>query len=291
MGPKIEKFPDYYKQYSWSAKHKLFGYQKDAFPDFKWIKSLEERFLWLSQNSENEKTASKYLIQEMIEWGGSQNGVLQRFNDKSGEVNLYDLVQQVINNIDNPEMAISSALNFPGLGLTYASKLLRFIKPEKYGALDSRLRKALVANNLLKKINVGDNESAKKGYIEFLKLLKNFAIELKNNSIELPSNDNLDWNASQIEMALFCWAEENSHNNLSNEESDELNKRLGQGNGNLPDNKSSKMKQARQIFIKLKANNYKRKDIIKAFINEVHLTEKGAATYYQHLKSEAENPA
>ncbi len=291
MGPKIEKFPDYYKQYSWSAKHKLFGYPKDAFPDFKWIKSLEERFLWLSQNSENEKTASKYLIQEMIEWGGSQNGVLQRFNDKSGEVNLYDLVQQVINNIDNPEMAISSALNFPGLGLTYASKLLRFIKPEKYGALDSRLRKALVANNLLKKINVGDNESAKKGYIEFLKLLKNFAIELKNNSIELPSNDNLDWNASQIEMALFCWAEENSHNNLSNEESDELNKRLGQGNGNLPDNKSSKMKQARQIFIKLKANNYKRKDIIKAFINEVHLTEKGAATYYQHLKSEAENPA
>ncbi len=288
MEPKIAQFPASYNQSSWNDKHKLFGYPKDAFPDFKWIKSLEERFLWLSQNSANEKTASKYLIQEMIEWGGSQNGVLQKFNDKSGEGNLYDLVQQVINNIDNPEMAISSALNLPGLGLTYASKLLRFMKPEKYGALDSRLRKVLAANNLLAKINDGDKESSKKGYIEFLKLLEKFATELKNNAIRLPPGDNSDWNASQIEMALFCWADEKLHNNLSNEESNESNKKLGQGNVSLPGNKSTKRERAKKIFIEMKEKNYNRQDIIKAFIADVSMTPDGAATYYQSFKSEAD---
>ena len=87
------------------------------------------------------ESASRYLLQEMTEWGGSQNGVLQKFNDASGEVNLFEVMGHVIGRLSDPKESISYALRLPGFGLTYASKLLRFMKPEMYGALDSELEK------------------------------------------------------------------------------------------------------------------------------------------------------
>lgn len=206
----LTRFPDYYQEYSWSGKkHKLFGYPSDSYPNFQWINSLEKRFNWLCNNSVKQNTASKYLIQEMIEWGGSQNGVLQKFNDGSGEVNLLQLVQEIIANLDFPERAIKSSLLLPGLGLTYASKLLRFIKPEKYGALDSRIRGALLKRNLLRKILDGNSNSMVNGYLEFLKLLNDLKSQLENQRVKKPdcslSNTGL-WRPSEIEMVLFRWA-------------------------------------------------------------------------------------
>lgn len=206
----LTKFPDYYQQYSWNGKHKLFGYPSDSYPDFHWINSLEERFIWLCNNSAKENTASKYLIKEMIEWGGSQSGVLQKFNDRSGEVNLLELVQKIIANLDSPKRAITNSLSMPGLGLTYASKLLRFMKPGKYGALDSRIRGALLRRNLLRKIYDGNLNSMVNGYLEFLELLNNLKSQLEDQRVKKPdcslSNTGL-WRPSEIEMALFRWAE------------------------------------------------------------------------------------
>jgi hypothetical protein len=45
-----KKFPEYYKKYLWSGKHKLFGYPPDSFPEFRWIASLEKRFAWVVSN-------------------------------------------------------------------------------------------------------------------------------------------------------------------------------------------------------------------------------------------------
>ena len=206
----LTRFPDYYQQYSWNGKHKLFGYPSDSYPDFQWINSLEMRFIWLCNNSVEQNTASKYLIQEMIEWGGSQNGVLQKFNDGSGEVNLLELIQEIIANLDSPERAITNSLSLPGLGLTYASKLLRFMKPEKYGALDKRIRDSLLTRNLLRKINDGNSNSMVNGYLEFLKLLNNLKSQLEDQRVKKPdcslSNTGL-WRPSEIEMALFCLAD------------------------------------------------------------------------------------
>jgi hypothetical protein len=123
------KFPEYYENYVWSGKHKLFGYPPDAFPEFRWIASLEHRFAWVVRNYPANNSASKYLLREMIEWGGSQNGVLQKFNDGCGEVNLFTIIHEVVNNLSDPSRAISSALGLPGFGLAYASKLLRFMQP------------------------------------------------------------------------------------------------------------------------------------------------------------------
>ncbi len=207
----LEKFPDYYKKYSWNEKHKLFGYPADTYPNYDWIFSLEKRFIWLCNNSKNEVTSSKYLINEMIQWGGSQNGVLQKFNDRSGEVNLYDLVQKIIENIDDPEKAISSALTMPGLGLTYASKLLRFMNPSKYGALDSRIRKALLEKQIMnKKIYDGNKNSMVRGYVEFVNILNDLEEQLTEKNIEKPNcslSSSGKWRPSEIEMALFSWSE------------------------------------------------------------------------------------
>jgi hypothetical protein len=203
------KFPQYYKNYIWSGKHKLFGYPPDAFPEFFWIASLENRFAWVVRNYSANNSASKYLLQEMIEWGGSQNGILQKFNDGCGEVNLFIMLQEVVNNLSDPKRAISSALGLPGLGLTYASKLLRFMQPELYGALDLKIRKALASKEKLTRIFDGNHNSMVSGYVEFVRLLQEIKEKLKTKDIRKPAcglSDGGTWRASEIEMALFCWA-------------------------------------------------------------------------------------
>jgi hypothetical protein len=79
----------------------------------------------------------------MLQWGGSQNGVLQKFEDGVAEVCFADSLRSVLSKLSVPRDAIKSALTIPGLGLTYASKLLRLLNPEGYGALDSRIRRGL----------------------------------------------------------------------------------------------------------------------------------------------------
>lgn len=203
------KFPEYFTNYAWSGKHLLFGYPPDSFPDFNWIASLEKRFQWVARNISENKSASKYLLQEMIEWGGSQNGVLQKFNDTSGEINLLAMMTDVVNNLSNPEKAITSALSLPGLGLTYASKLLRFLQPESYGALDSRIRDALNDEMKLPRIYDGNRNSMVSGYVQFIDILADIRKTLKKEKIGKPAcslSSNSDWRACEIEMALFCWA-------------------------------------------------------------------------------------
>ncbi|MBI4643947.1 MAG: hypothetical protein HY790_11505 [Deltaproteobacteria bacterium] len=205
----LRKFPEYYKNYVWSGKHKLFRYPPDAFPEFRWIACLENRFAWVVRNYAENNSASKYLLQEMIEWGGSQNGVLQKFNDGCGEVNLFTVMQAVVNNLDDPKEAISSALGLPGLGLTYASKLLRFMKPEMYGALDSKIRKALNTEGRLPRIFDGVHNSMVSGYVKFIRMLEEIKDRLKREGIKKPAcglTDEGTWRASEIEMALFLWA-------------------------------------------------------------------------------------
>lgn len=203
------KFPEYYMKYVWSGKHALFGYPPDSFPEFHWIASLEKRFQWVARNYAKNKSASKYLLQEMIEWGGSQNGVLQKFNDAGGEINLFEAITDVVGNLSKPDRAIDSALRLPGLGLTYASKLLRFMRPETYGALDSKIRKALNDEQRLPRISDGSHNSIVSGYVRFIGLLEDIRTELKEKGIKKPScslSSDDQWRACEIEMALFCWA-------------------------------------------------------------------------------------
>lgn len=206
----LNDFPEYFMKYSWNAKHALYGYPADRYDSFEWILSLEKRFKWLRGNFFTERTASIYLIKEMIQWGGSQNGVLQKFEDGMEQHNMRALMENVIANILSPKDAISDALDFPGMGLSYASKMLRFLDPERYGALDSRIRDAL--GGKLGKIYDANKRSMIIGFVTFTELLDDLKQRLDQENIKRPDcqlpvgSGSAQWRAADIEMALFGWA-------------------------------------------------------------------------------------
>jgi hypothetical protein len=202
--------PNYYRNYVWEDKHALFGYPPDRYPEFEWIRNLERRFLHFR---EHPTPAPLFLITEMIQWGGSQNGVLEKFQNAIGSNCLHNSLNLVLKKLQDPEGAIGSALNIPGLGLTYASKLLRFLSPETYGALDGRIRKGLarLTPPPLPKIYDGNTASMIKGYTAFTTYIRLLRQDLTSKGIALPRHpgDKLDqnpWRAADIEMALFGWA-------------------------------------------------------------------------------------
>ncbi|XLZ69424.1 hypothetical protein ABT364_23270 [Massilia sp. SR12] len=210
----IANFANHFRAYNWDAKHQLYGYPGDAYPQFSWIASLEQRFAWLRANCESQGTASIYLIREMIQWGGSQNGTLQKFEEGVGEVNLQQIMLEIISNLHNPDRAITTALSLPGMGLTYASKLLRFLDPERYGALDSRIRNALQekAPGTLPRIYDSSQASMVGGYMAFLDHLQTIIDQLEKGTILRPpcglpaGQRSSQWRAADVEMALFGWA-------------------------------------------------------------------------------------
>jgi hypothetical protein len=211
----IEDFPSYFRDYAWQDKHALYGYPGDTFDaSFPWIGSLERRFAWLKMNHTAQQTSSVYLVREMIQWGGSQNGTLQKFDDGQGEVNLYDLLADTIGHLGTPELALRAALNIPGMGLTYASKLLRFLDPEIYGALDGRVRDGLDSRKgigLIPIIRDSSVNSMVSGYLAFLTNIATLRQQLDTAGIERPEcalqrgRNQSGWRAADIEMAIFQW--------------------------------------------------------------------------------------
>lgn len=212
--PSLEKFPEYFRSYSWNKKHALYGYPADTYRKFEWISSLERRFDWLRLHCKSENTASIYLIKEMIQWGGSQNGTLQKLEDGVEKYNLQHLIINTVSNLGTPDKAISSALQIPGMGLTYASKMLRFLDPECCGALDSRIRTAFSKKvpGPLPKIHDTSHSSIVNGYVAFTSYVNDLKRRLDEEEIMRPECDlpvgtgQAGWRSADIEMALFGWA-------------------------------------------------------------------------------------
>lgn len=215
--PDLHNFPEYFCSYIWDAKHALYGYPADNYEQFEWISSLERRFAWLRLHCRSHNTASIYLIKEMIQWGGSQNGTLQKFEDGIEQHNIQQLMLNTVTNLQSSDRAISAALQFPGMGLTYASKMLRFLDPEHYGALDSRIRKAFGEKipGVLPKINDSQELSMVRGYAAFTKYVNDLKVQLDAEKIYRPKCNlpvgagPAEWRSADIEMALFGWASSN----------------------------------------------------------------------------------
>jgi hypothetical protein len=204
----VRRFTDYYRAYVWSDTHGLSGYPPDQYPAFEWIKSLEKRFLHYRSDPE---VTPLFLIREMIQWGGSQNGVLEKFDNALGTHCLQTKLDSVLGSLRIPRDAIKSALDIPGLGLTYASKLLRFLDPERYGALDGRIRKALgkIDPSPIPKVFDGNKPNMASGYCIFTEYVESLRRELSAKSIPFPSEGSCAqqvWQAADVEMALFHWA-------------------------------------------------------------------------------------
>jgi hypothetical protein len=138
--------------------------------------------------------------------------VMQKFDDGVDEVCFADSLRSVIATLKVPASAIETSLGIPGLGLTYASKLLRFLDPQHYGALDGRIRKGLTAREWIdadgNEIRIYDSSvpSMVKGYCSYLDELTALKRQLHGASILCPEsaiNKAGQWRLADIEMALF----------------------------------------------------------------------------------------
>lgn len=207
MPPDPQDFPMLFSQYRWDSYHAAFGWLPDCLQDgFPWIVSLENRFKGVLEQGGVPDASS---VAEVVLWGGNQNNVLGRFSRGLRELGDYKPVfTQVVGNLDDPRLALESALAIPGFGLAYASKLLRFCRPSTYGALDGRIREAL-ANNL-RRIHDGNVHSMCEGYMAFLNLIHEYQDALHLAGLSRPGYGLRaawhDWTAAEIEMALFSWA-------------------------------------------------------------------------------------
>ena len=209
--PELKEFPLRFAQYEWDSLHAAFGWPPDCFDTgFPWIVDLEDRFrAAMEQNG----FPPLSLVTEMILWGGNQqNRILKTFSANLRSVDFAALMRDVVDNLDTPHWALRSAEAMPGFGLTYGSKLLRFCRPEVYGALDSRIQTAL--SNRSGAVAIRKSGSTCIGYTEFLRLLRQFQWDLHDSEIARPEYhsrpaDTL-WTAAEVEMALFAWASSQS---------------------------------------------------------------------------------
>jgi hypothetical protein len=207
----IQDLPAAFQRYRWEKKHALYGFEADCYPNFPWINSLETRFAWVRNRPNEEFEAPIFLLREMIQWGGSQNGVLQKFDENLGGICLDSALWKVIEALDRPEDAIRAALDIPAFGLTYASKLLRFLDPVRYAALDSQIRKLLKPKVGFPTIYDANTNSMVAGYLAFLEVLDGMRDEAQKAKVVRPEcklaaaqGETEGWRNADIEMALFA---------------------------------------------------------------------------------------
>jgi len=211
---------DCFRAYRWSnARHGLRGYPGDAYPQFDWIRSLEDRGARVGVLLDQGITPTDYL-REILAWGAGSNDPSMKFEAGLGSVALIEILRQVVASLEDPREALRAALRIPGFGLTYASKLLRFLKPEIHASLDSRIRQALQQNDLLPNIHEYDS-SRIDGYVAFQALCTDLCAQLETAGIKrpscalLPGTTSTGWRVADVEMALFAWADKVSRKSAS----------------------------------------------------------------------------
>lgn len=204
----IDQTEKYFKKYSWYGKHYMYGYPADTYPNFEWIRSLEKRFSYIRENTDLLKTETPtFLIKEVIKWGSSKKrDISPKFDDYVGSYCLSDILSNLIEALDDTEKAFGIAYSIPGFGRTYASKLLRFLDPDRYGALDYQIEKA-IGLNIDKKMEIlGGKASDKKDqYLAYIELLTHHKQEFNNRYQE-------KYRVADVEMALFQWSVEYNKN-------------------------------------------------------------------------------
>ncbi|WP_439125947.1 MAG: hypothetical protein ACNJA3_28995 (plasmid) [Pseudomonas rhizophila] len=208
----VAEFPTFLRAYRWTnVNHASRGYPGDTFPDFPWIQSLEGRGVRIAAKGVITTCPTDYL-REILAWGAGTNDPRMKFEAGLGNVSLIAIIQQVVAHIHQPRAAIEAALQIPGFGLTYASKLLRFFDPTLHGSLDGRIRAALLKADKLPKIHDSYASSMIDGYVRFHAICEGLISELEAQSICRPecsmpfAPSATGWRIADVEMALFAWA-------------------------------------------------------------------------------------
>jgi len=161
-----------------------------------------EEYVSLEGRLSEKATSTGYLeladLADIADWGGNQRGVKQRMVRSNTDDEVRQATAESIQNLNNPEGAIRAVLGIRQWGLTYGSKVLRFVDPENYVALDQKLR-AGISKTLLPTIYDGNFASMVHGYLRFLDICAEIQRQL---SVPGPREGD-KWFLADIEMALF----------------------------------------------------------------------------------------
>lgn len=225
------------RQYSWSGTfHKKEDRPPDTWPQFPWITELEGRS---SQEIQKQGYLTKERVIEIFKWGtGRRHGPLYKAQATPAEFwcRQTGAAAHAITDIPYPHRlgdreAIENWISraylaltvtptegpVEGIALTYFSKILRFMCPDKFGACDVGLighlfqegLKDAGGNTLRLAFPRGKRELEARKYAHFCWLLQTASDFLNRNHRLVPAREGIGrkWRAADVEMSLFGLAE------------------------------------------------------------------------------------
>jgi hypothetical protein len=138
-------------------------------------------------------------IKQVCTWGG-YTGISGRILKNNSHNTIMGKVDSAIRKLQltAPDLvgALESMTQIKGLGVSFATKHLRFLFPEYCPVLDSTLSCRLLY------------ELSTNGYESFAAACKNIAGELNNANIVSTFPGKPSWRPSDVEAALYAWTNE-----------------------------------------------------------------------------------
>lgn len=187
----LQAFPERYEEFRWLDQDKtgvdVLKLEQDG-------AALCQKLLGVSNiDSECEKLVWQF-VEKVTKWAGNTG------NRVRGQLDKGQSVQEIAENFrktvilmhkGNLKSAIEKITLLRGLGISYGSKHLRMMAPERAVVLDSILREYFSYEE------TGDD------YVRFCADCGAIAKELKNHQIKHPYRQNGEWLAADVEGAIF----------------------------------------------------------------------------------------
>jgi len=134
-----------------------------------------------------------YFTKEIHAWGGTYRN-LNKVLDSIKPQYFIDSWAALCQTPPQIGLALTSVMRVNGLGISYASKHLRFLKPDICPILDEIIHKQLKYS------------SSPNGYLKYSRDTKEICQMLENNKIVNPMNrDNQAWYCADVDMGIFAY--------------------------------------------------------------------------------------
>ena len=165
--------------------------------------------------NKNDFPIVKKFIKDVCKWGGSTGNrvwgnLLKEENNTEKEIlTTFEEVRQILDQ-DDPDLveALTIMKSLKGLGVSYASKHLRFMLPKECPVYDSVLNQYLPyripRRTPRSSVDFGE-------YANFAEDCKSIGSELCSRKISNPVRDSEEWFAADVESAIF-WQVRNNNN-------------------------------------------------------------------------------
>jgi hypothetical protein len=209
----VAAFPLYLTKFN----NTRFKYHVPGFPKYGPLtEHIEELGGSLAHNNfHNEHQLLNFIHRVMVDWGGNQGRrIIGEFLDQNpiqviAQIfeDAHDRLSVIHPNIDARIYVVNDALGklvgLNKLGVSFASKLLKFLAPNHVVVLDSLIERGLgYSTSYFSYTQNGHDINVYSGYGNFLKDCHLILIELQRQGIPCPGRP-AGWRVSDVEMAIF----------------------------------------------------------------------------------------